>query len=147
MNNSFINLANQAVSSLQDSLEDLAERYGAELTWQLDLASSLRWQINFHKGKARELQERIDELTEQVESIHHHVVLLERVLVSRALVEGDGAAAVWLILAVLLAHSDILADPDPSRRVPVAWTPRCPSSSAAPSSNIPRPGCSPWSTT
>lgn len=80
MNNSFINLANQAVSSLQDSLEDLAERYGEELTWQLDLASSLRWQINWHKGKAREMQERIDELTEQVEDLRDDNMNLEAML-------------------------------------------------------------------
>lgn len=56
--------AHESIVSLQDALDDLAERYGAEITDHIELVRCLRWQIDHYKGKARELQERIDELEE-----------------------------------------------------------------------------------
>src|SRR5690606_37594936 len=65
--------------------------------------------------------------------------VLQVVLMARALVQRDGAAAFCLILACLLAHGGNCP------RCGVALT--CPRSNAAPWSGIPRCGCSDWSTT
>ena len=54
---------------VQDSLDDLAERYGAEITDNIELVRALRWQIDHYKGKARELQEMIDDLEETNEGL------------------------------------------------------------------------------
>ena len=62
-------LANQAVGSMFDSLDHLAEAYGAEITDNLELVRALRWQVEFYKDKPREMQERIDELEEQVRDL------------------------------------------------------------------------------
>ena len=64
-----IDLANQAVGSMFDSLDDLAERYGAEITDNIELVRALRWQVDHYKDKPRELQERIDELEDQVRDL------------------------------------------------------------------------------
>jgi hypothetical protein len=56
-----IDLANQAVVSLRDGLDDLAEIYGNEITDNIELLRCLRWQIEFYKSEARELKEKLDE--------------------------------------------------------------------------------------
>ena len=49
---------------MSESLDHLAEIYGAEITDHIELVRALRWQIEHYKGKARELQEMVDDLEE-----------------------------------------------------------------------------------
>ena len=51
----------QHLTETRDSLDDLAERYGAEITDNIELVRALRWQIEFYKSEARELQEQLKE--------------------------------------------------------------------------------------
>ena len=59
----------QHLTETRDSLDDLAERYGAEITDHTELVRALRWQVEFYKDKPREMQERIGELKEQVRDL------------------------------------------------------------------------------
>ena len=62
----FIDLANQAVESMFDSLNDLAERYGAEITDYEELVRALRAQVEFHRFVAAGRAERLDEMEQDL---------------------------------------------------------------------------------
>ena len=57
----FIDLANQAVESMFDSLNDLAERYGAEITDYEELVRALRAQVEFHRYVAAGRAESVED--------------------------------------------------------------------------------------
>lgn len=61
-----IDLANQAVGSMFDSLDDLAERYGAEITDYEELVRALRAQVEFHRYVAAGRAERLDEMEQDL---------------------------------------------------------------------------------
>src|SRR5690606_16445515 len=79
----------------------------------------------------------------QLPALQRHArleALVELVVVACAPVQRDGPVAVCLILAAVLAHSAIVPEAGHAREP-------CPRSNAAPWWNIPRAGCSRWSTT
>ena len=63
---SIINVANLAVGAMQDSLDDLAERYGAEITDYEELVRALRAQVEFHRYVAAGRAERLDEMEQDL---------------------------------------------------------------------------------
>ena len=63
---SIINVANLAVGAMQDSLDDLAERYGAEITDYEELVRALRAQVEFHRHVATGRAERLDEMEQDL---------------------------------------------------------------------------------